>query len=50
MKRHGRLKVLDDAELVVEFEAQGEYDALQKALATAFGGEADLEPISRNPG
>ena len=49
VKRHGKLKVLDDAELVVEFEGQREYDALQNDLATAFGGEADLEPISRNP-
>jgi len=44
VKQFGRLKVLDDRELVVELEEQGAFEGLQKALAGAFGGEVDLEP------
>jgi hypothetical protein len=47
VKRHGRLKVLDDTELVVEFETHEAYEALQKDLAAAFDGEADLELVQR---
>jgi len=44
VRRYGRLKVLDDRELVVELEEQGAFDELQKALEGTFGGEVDLEP------
>ncbi len=44
VKKFGRLKVLDETELVVEFEEQAAYDNLQKRLAETFGGEVDLEP------
>jgi hypothetical protein len=47
VKKRGRLKVLDDRNLVVEFEEREEYDALQRDLATAFSGEADLELMTR---
>lgn len=47
VKQHGRLKVLDDTELVVEFEETEGFDRLQKSLADAFGGEVDLELIQR---
>jgi hypothetical protein len=43
IKKFGRLKVLDDRELVVEFEDQNGFENLQRALAEAFGGEADVE-------
>ncbi len=44
VKQFGRLKVLDETELVVEFEEQAAYDNLQKKLAETFKGEVDLEP------
>lgn len=44
VKQFGRLKVLDDRELVVELEEQEALDGLQKALAGTFGGEVDIEP------
>lgn len=47
VKKHGRLKVLDDRDLVVEFETPEEYDALEKDLAASFHGEADLELVAR---
>jgi hypothetical protein len=47
VRRFGRLKVLDDRELVVEFEAQEGFDNLQRALAEAFGGEVDVEVRGR---
>ena len=45
VNRFGRLKVLDDQELVVEIEKREDLQNLQKALSEAFGGEADLEEI-----
>jgi len=50
VRKHGRLKVLDDKELVIEFEGQVGFDALQKELAATFGGEADLELVARKTG
>lgn len=50
VRKHGRLKVLDDRDLVVEFEGQEGFDALQRDLAAAFGGEADLEIMARKTG
>jgi hypothetical protein len=44
VKKFGRLKVLDEWELVVEFEEQAAYDNLQKELGERFGGQVDLEP------
>ena len=49
VKRHGRLKVLDERELVVEFETREACDALQADLKEAFGTEADLEVMERKP-
>ncbi len=43
IKKFGRLKVLDDRELVVELEDENGFNGLQKALAEAFAGEVDLE-------
>ena len=43
----GRLKVLDDRELVVEFEEEEDLGNLQKALKEGFGDEMDLELIRK---
>jgi hypothetical protein len=50
VKKHGRLKVLDDKHLVVEFEGRDQFDALQASLAAAFGTEADLELMAQERG
>jgi hypothetical protein len=43
--RFGRLKVLDDRELVVEFEKQDDLQGLQEAIHKAFGEEVEVERI-----
>jgi len=43
----GRLKVLDDRDLVVEFEKTEDFEDLQKALHQAFGKEIDVELIQK---
>jgi hypothetical protein len=45
IKKHGFLKVLDDRDLVVEFETEDDFRALEAALAEEFGDQADLEKI-----
>jgi hypothetical protein len=46
VNRYGRLKVLDDRDLVIEVEKTEDFRELQKALHEAFGQqvEADLIP------
>jgi hypothetical protein len=44
--RFGRLKVLDDRELVIEMENMADFENLQQQLAEAFGNEMDIELIS----
>lgn len=44
--RYGRLKVLDDRDLVVELEDEREYKKLQRELRERFGNEVDLEPCA----
>ncbi|UCD70882.1 MAG: hypothetical protein JSW70_07725 [Syntrophobacterales bacterium] len=41
---HGRLKVLDDRDLVVELEDEKGFKELQSELREHFGNELDLEP------
>ena len=41
----GRLKVLDDKELVIEFEKMGDFENLQRVLGEAFGNEVEAELI-----
>jgi len=41
----GRLKVLDDKELVVEMENRESFDNLKKDLFSTFGNEVDVELI-----
>lgn len=43
----GRLKVLDDRELVIEMEDLTKFNGLQKVLYDAFGDELDIELIEK---
>ena len=43
----GRLKVLDDRELVVEMEDRTSFDKLKKELFTAFGDQVDAELMQK---
>jgi hypothetical protein len=43
----GRLKVLDDRELVVEMEDRTNFDNLKKNLFAAFGNEVDVELMQK---
>jgi len=45
VNRFGRLKVLDDVDLVIETEKPEGFEALQKALAETFGNEVNAEPV-----
>ncbi len=47
VKGHGRLKVLDDHELVIEFEEIGNLESLQKILQETFQGEVNAELIEK---
>ncbi len=44
---YGRLKALDERELVVEIEKSEDLQRLQKKLQEAFGGEVDVEPVPK---
>ncbi len=43
----GRLKVLDDRDLVIEFDKTESFENLQKALHQAFGNEINIELIHK---
>ncbi len=45
VNQYGRLKVLDDRELVIEVEKMVDFQNLQKTLANTFGGEVDAEIV-----
>jgi hypothetical protein len=47
VREFGRLKVLDDKELVIEMEDVASFDGLQKALYDAFGDGLDVELIQK---
>jgi hypothetical protein len=47
IKGHGRLRVLDDRDVVVEVETMEDYERLSQALQDTFGGEVNLELISK---
>jgi hypothetical protein len=47
IQQHGKLRVLDGRDLVVETRSQSEMEALSKKLSEAFGQEAWLEPITK---
>lgn len=44
--KRGRLRVLDDRDLVVECRSPADLDTLGRELAERFGGEVDLEPTN----
>ena len=47
VNQYGRLKVLDDRELVVEGEKIEDNQKLQKAIQETFGDEVDVEVIPK---
>lgn len=47
IKGHGRLRVLDERDLVVEVETMEDYEKLSQALQDTFGGEVNLEFIPK---
>ncbi len=47
VNRFGRLKLLDDKELVIEAEKVEDFQSLQKALQEAFGNEVEAELIRK---
>lgn len=47
VRQHGRLKILDDRELVIECEKMEALQRLQEALQKAFGNEVDAELIPK---
>jgi hypothetical protein len=48
VNRSGRLKILDDRDLVIEFEKMEDFDILQTTLKETFGKEIDLEVITKD--
>jgi uncharacterized protein YqgQ len=49
VKQYGKLKVLDDRELVIEMEKEEQFSGLQEALLEAFGTEDDIELVKKSP-
>lgn len=47
IQQHGKLKVLDGYDLVVETHSPSELETLSENLTEAFGQEAWLEPIAK---
>ncbi len=47
VKKYGKLKVLDDRELVIEAEKEDDMISLNRELADVFGGEVDVEIVKR---
>lgn len=45
VKKYGSLKVLDERDLVVEVETEGDYENLNKELLSRFQDQLDLERI-----
>lgn len=49
VKQYGKLKVLDDRELVIEMEKEEQFKGLQNALLETFGNEVDVEMMKKSP-
>jgi hypothetical protein len=47
VKQYGKLKVLDDRELVIEMEKEDDFKGLENALLEAFGSEVDIEMVKK---
>ena len=45
VKKHGRLKVLDERDLVVEMETDEDYENLSREIENHFGDQMNLERI-----
>ena len=45
IQERGRLKILDDRELVVEFESEKDFEVLSGELVETFGDQLDMERI-----
>jgi hypothetical protein len=45
VNKRGRLKVLDDRELVVELESEEDFEALSGELAETFGDQLNMERL-----
>ncbi len=43
----GRLRILDDKELVIEFETEEEFEKLRKAINETFGKEIEIEKVKK---
>jgi hypothetical protein len=48
IRQHGKLKILDDYDLVVETRDKPDLEALSLKLSEAFDEEVWLEPIAKN--
>jgi hypothetical protein len=47
IRTYGKLKVLNDCELIVETETVDQFSEIQKALLKAFGDQVDIELIDK---
>jgi len=47
VNKFGRLKVLDDRELVIEMEEKASFEELKKSIDEAFGDQVDVELIPK---
>ena len=47
LQGYGRLKVLDERELVIEVEKSEDFQRLQKKMQETFGDEVNVEAISK---
>ena len=45
VQKRGRLKMLDDRDLIAEFESEEDFELLNGELAEAFGDQLDMERI-----
>jgi len=45
VQKRGRLKILDERELVVEFESKEDFEQLSGELVEAFGDQLDMEQV-----
>jgi len=48
VRKYGKLKVLDDRELVIEADKEEDMENLNRELAEVFNGEVDVEIIKRS--
>lgn len=47
-ERHGRLKLFETGDLVVEVEDESDLDALRTELRSSFGDRCELDPIPKH--